>query len=680
MTKKKKDKVKKGDLERVVISETSPYEVPIVFLNHGFYNHCVEYKSGTYALLPLFDKIVKSDSVSFVPHMYKIRRDEISLRTLSLLHPASQYRFVQFYEEYGSLICHYCSGSPFSLRYPKKIAGTIYYKNESANINKYKNNNINTVSTDLIAKHPAAYFAYGGYGREYKFYKSVEFLELEKKYNTLWLLDVSKCFDSIYTHSISWALKSKNFTKNHLQLHTFGENFDLLMRSAKHNETNGIVIGPEISRIFAEIILQDVDQRIIDDLSKDDLKFGDRYVIKRYVDDIFVFAKDDSVAQKVARTASAQLFNYNLHLNEAKHKRYVRPFFTPKSRIIFEVDTKIREFLKKFTFADKSSAQKEGDSKYYEDTVSEGLVPTEIHNLIGLRNSFINSVKSILSAHADANQEANIGDYSIASNYIISSLSRRVTEIVESGTKHIKKDKSAAKRYSDAILCLIETMFFFYTVEPSVLASYHLSRSIILAARFSNIELPEHEASIKQKILELFIKFYESTKLSEEIGRKEATSLEVINILLALGDMGEDYLLPVSELKHIFKISDAPDCNLSYFEMMSCLYYIKARPIYKELNTKLTEMIEKCLRNLEDVERHAESAYILLDTLSCPYIDAAFRKKILNDLNVKMQIDLSTIGDGDAQLSYIEARPWFIKWENIDLLTLLEKKELSAVY
>lgn len=680
MTKKKKDKVKKGDLERVVISETSPYEVPIVFLNHGFYNHCVEYKSGSYALLPLFDKIVKSDSTSFIPHMYKIRRDEISLRTLSLLHPASQYKFVQFYEEYSSLICYYCSGSPISLRYPKKIAGTIYYKNESANINKYKNNNINTVSTDLIAKHPAAYFAYGGYGREYKFYKSAEFLELEKKYNSLWLLDVSKCFDSIYTHSISWALKSKNFTKNHLHLHTFGEDFDVLMRSAKHNETNGIAIGPEISRIFAEIILQDVDQKIIDSLSKDGLKFDDRYTIKRYVDDIFVFAKDDAVAQKVARAASVQLFNYNLHLNEAKHKKYVRPFFTPKSRIIFEVDIRIREFIKKFTFTAKGSAQKEDGGEYHEDMAGEGLIPSEIHNLIGLRNSFINSVKSILSANADTNPEANIGDYSMASNYIISSLTRKVTEIVESGAKHIKKDKNVAKEYSDAIACLIETMFFFYTVEPSVLASYHLSRSIILATRFANIELPEYEASIKQRISELFIRFYESTKLSDEVDRKEATSLEVINILLALGDMGEDYLLPVSELKHIFKISDEPDCSLSYFEMMSCLYYIKARPIYKELNDTLMQMIKKRLNNLGDVQHHAEAAYILLDTLTCPYIDAAFRKKILNDLNAQMQVNLSAIGSDDEQLSYIEAHPWFIKWENIDLLTLLEKKELSAVY
>lgn len=53
---------------------------------------------------------------------------------------------------------------------------------------------------------------------------------------------------------------------------------------------------------------------------------------------------------------------------------------------------------------------------------------------------------------------------------------------------------------------------------------------------------------------------------------------------------------------------------------------------------------------------------------------------MLDNLNTKMQIDLSSIGNEDEQLSYIEGHPWFIKWENIDLLTLLEKKELSAVY
>lgn len=77
-------------------------------------------------------------------------------------------------------------------------------------------------------------------------------------------LDVSKCFDSIYTHGLSWAVKDKAFTKTHVDVSTtFAQAFDQVIRHGNHNETNGIPIGPEASRIFAEILFQEIDRRAI---------------------------------------------------------------------------------------------------------------------------------------------------------------------------------------------------------------------------------------------------------------------------------------------------------------------------------------------------------------------------------------------------------------------------------
>lgn len=43
---------------------------------------------------------------------------------------------------------------------------------------------------------------------------------------------------------------------------SFGSKFDSLMQRMNYNETNGILIGPEVSRIFSEIILQAVDAEV----------------------------------------------------------------------------------------------------------------------------------------------------------------------------------------------------------------------------------------------------------------------------------------------------------------------------------------------------------------------------------------------------------------------------------
>jgi len=74
-------------------------------------------------------------------------------------------------------------------------------------MNQYKNNRVDTNDIDLFVRNPASFFSYSGVDRLYKFFSSNEFFRLEKKFPHMMLMDVSKCFSSIYTHSVSWAIK-----------------------------------------------------------------------------------------------------------------------------------------------------------------------------------------------------------------------------------------------------------------------------------------------------------------------------------------------------------------------------------------------------------------------------------------------------------------------------------------
>ncbi len=107
--------------------------------------------------------------------------------------------------------------------------------------------------------YTSSYFSYDGYTLLYKFYDSLKFQSLEKKFACYLRFDIAKCFSSIYTHSISWAVKGKTYSKENAgRASPFDDQFDKYIRNMNEGEeTNGIIVwSPEFSRDFAEIILQ----------------------------------------------------------------------------------------------------------------------------------------------------------------------------------------------------------------------------------------------------------------------------------------------------------------------------------------------------------------------------------------------------------------------------------------
>lgn len=99
---------------------------------------------------------------------------------------------------------------------------------------------------------------------------------------------------------MTWAVKGKDIAKKNTKAKTFENDFDHLMQHANYNETNGIIVGPEISRIFAEIILQAVDLAILRELKEQyGYKLGRDYEIRRYVDDSYVYATSREILENV---------------------------------------------------------------------------------------------------------------------------------------------------------------------------------------------------------------------------------------------------------------------------------------------------------------------------------------------------------------------------------------------
>jgi hypothetical protein len=86
-------------------------------------------------------------------------------------------------------------------------------------------------------------------------------LFIETTNNFVVSTDISRFYPTIYTHSIAWAAYGKENVKKHRDFygHSLAERIDSLVRKCNRNQTIGIPIGPDTSRIIADVISARID-------------------------------------------------------------------------------------------------------------------------------------------------------------------------------------------------------------------------------------------------------------------------------------------------------------------------------------------------------------------------------------------------------------------------------------
>jgi hypothetical protein len=154
--------------------------------------------------------------------------------------------------------------------------------------------------------------------------------------------DISNCFPSIYSHSISWALIGKRKAKLKSKPSDRNEWFnqiDFNTRNLKHGETNGVLIGPHSSNLISEIILVAVDCELT--------REGFNYI--RNIDDYTCYVNTYEEADKFFMTLSEELNKYELALNGKKSKITPLPLASVKNWV-----TKLNHFNFTNTYKVKS--------------------------------------------------------------------------------------------------------------------------------------------------------------------------------------------------------------------------------------------------------------------------------------------------------------------------------------
>lgn len=139
------------------------------------------------------------------------------------------------------------------------------------------------------------------------------------KYTLIIRTDITNYYNSIYTHSIAWALHGREDALKDKDYKLYGSKIDRLIQYANDGRTNGIPVGSALTDLIAEIILTKIDRNISGDLKDID------FVATRFKDDYRFLCNSDGDANKILRVITDRLAEYNLLINESKTQKLNLP-------------------------------------------------------------------------------------------------------------------------------------------------------------------------------------------------------------------------------------------------------------------------------------------------------------------------------------------------------------------
>jgi hypothetical protein len=120
--------------------------------------------------------------------------------------------------------------------------------------------------------------------------------------------DISRFYQSIYTHSVPWAIHGRRWSKKNRRTKCIGNDLDKLLQKCQEGQTNGIPIGPDTSLLIAEIILSKADASLM----------RSRAWRMRYMDDYELVVDTEGQALEALAELQHSLLQLELHLNPFK--------------------------------------------------------------------------------------------------------------------------------------------------------------------------------------------------------------------------------------------------------------------------------------------------------------------------------------------------------------------------
>lgn len=536
------------------------------------------------------------------------------------------------------------------------------------------------------------YFSYEKYANIYKFYEDYRYQRAEKKFKYLVKFDLQSCFDSIYTHTISWATaggadKVKVLPGYHGSW--VGDAFDNLMQSVNARETNGIVIGPEFSRIFAEIILQYIDQKVEQELLEKNLRQKSTYECYRYVDDYFLFYNDEKDKNLFMESLTKRLKEFKLQISPSKTEEFERPFITKVTIAKQRIENLLSNIFSIPLWEEiesNSSTEKDTEDK---DLDKDREVLEKKFNIYLPANDVNTQIKVIV-------KECGI-EYRDIANYLLEKISQRLDTFLnryEIGFKKYERLMSkeetnkddvethaqrAQRKLTSYLVSLIDVTFFVFNSNRQINTTLKLQKimnSIIIYAKRHGDFKVNHAVRFQTISKDIIFK-----KIQDEIAlvltttdSHRSTLHESLYLLILAKELGYAYLLAPEVIKSFIEKSEL---QYNLFACLILLYYYANHKCYDSQKALLKEEILKKYRLVTESERKRNSELTILtaDMMTCPFVNDAYKQNLLTLMGITEMRDQQMIMSFAKKQKYI-----FTRWTMFNLNKELQAKISQEVY
>ncbi len=310
-----------------ILTDLLPVELSERFSFGPFYDFLLQ-KRQQFELKEIVEQMkkecVKSEHKIFdnkwgtMPLKYNILKGNDSLRCMSLIQPFSALNIYLFMECFQKDIMSFFEvNHRFSIRYHRKC-NDLYYKTRSSKTTRYIQNFSRKLRKSVL-QQTGNYFKIHPFDSVNAFTSSRSWHMCNYEYTHFAKIDYKSCFDSIYSHVFAWIIErnvvdSKNANNTSLFL-----TIDRILMNINGKASNGIVVGPEYSRLIAEILLEQIDSEVFLALAQEGYVWKKDYRIFRYVDDLYIFTNIPQSREAIVRHYRNVGSKYLMNLNELKY-------------------------------------------------------------------------------------------------------------------------------------------------------------------------------------------------------------------------------------------------------------------------------------------------------------------------------------------------------------------------
>lgn len=242
-------------------------------------------------------------------------------RIISIISPVSAIDAMFFNAAFGNeMLSIIKENRGFGARIPYKTSAL-----------RYKNSENQVVTYSDSQEKQQLLFSLESSGRFYQhlpvkslpaFTDSTFYLRLRDRFTKMQSIDIENYFNSIYTHSFSWLI-SRNYVERmkFKNIPSVYNEIDLFLERINEKKTNGIVVGPEFSRLISEFLLSHIDALVREKLLAESIGRRD-YEVVRIIDDIYFFSNEDTVISKITEIYKECLSQFQLKIGTKKVKIY----------------------------------------------------------------------------------------------------------------------------------------------------------------------------------------------------------------------------------------------------------------------------------------------------------------------------------------------------------------------